>query len=168
MNATILFAAIYIFFLLIAIFSSYNHMVRANISLTIGAIVVIILYLLDGRVFNNSLRFLCYDFSNSTTNPIITNLFDNEIASLGAIFTLIFTVSYFLTRILLHYTLVGTNPSIKASRGLKTLYGLNICYYLLICFVLTTLFATFLLYFLDLKPGSFSSLFRFIQERVSL
>lgn len=168
MNATIIFALILSFFLLIAVFSSYNHIIRANISLMIATVLTVTLYVLDQKVFDYTLRYFLYDFSNSTKNFIIFNLFDNEIASLGVLFTFIFVGIYIISRIFLHYTMVGRNPKVKASRGIKVFYGINIIYYLLICFVLSSFLAVFFAAFLDLDYGPLKPFLEFVLDKVTL
>lgn len=134
MSVSIIFLALLFCVSFYGIFASFNRLVRTNIGLVVAFMGTGVIYIFD-IVLNN--RFIA-DFIDSLYIRIYPE-FLNSVESFAILFYMfLFLLFYLIARLIIHFTLVGTNPTYKPSY-LKYLHSFNLIAFLIMLFAIISL-----------------------------
>ncbi len=156
MSASIIFIGIFICFSFYGIFSSFNRLVKANISLLISFIITALLYCFD-KFLNNGEILLALTDLHIRIYPSYLRSLESFVALLYFLF---FSITYIITRLILHGVMVGINPSFKPL-SVKVFHVVFIFTFLCQLFFILTLIVPYAKDYFEIPSGFMEKYFNY-------
>lgn len=172
MTSSIIFLIIFGLLSLGSFFTSYNRLLRSNIASFIALFLITTIYVIDKYVLSLSIyQFLSTLFSSIFSFLLMSfDLNEHEKALLlWAVFILLLYLTiYGLVRIILHYTMVGRNPTLPKRKRERVVQSFNIVFSLIASIMVSGFISIFSRDVLGINFGFLNTVFEYFYQGVNL
>lgn len=172
MSSSILFIILALILLINGFASSYNRLIRTNVASFISLSLITFIYVFDKYLFNlrifNFISTLFFSIFKTVFSKM--KLTDAQLSVfLWSVFVFaLFLIVYLLLRLILHFTLVGRNPSLKSTIKIKWLYGINLVYLVISSLMISGFIAIFTRDIMQIPYGFFEKIFQYFYGGIKI